>query len=212
MEKKRILILSPHTDDAELGCGATISKFISENHSIYWLVFSTAEDSLPHGLPKDTLAKEFKKVTKAFGLKANQYEILNYRVRYLHEKRQEILEKLIQVKNSFQPTLVIGPSIQDLHQDHIIVANEMMRAFKSSASIISYELPWNHLTFNTQLLVRLKRKHIHKKFMILSNYKSQFLKNRNYFSKEYIFGIATTRGIQANSDYAEAFEIIRWIE
>ena len=40
MEKKRILILSPHTDDAELGCGATISKFISENHSIYWLVFS----------------------------------------------------------------------------------------------------------------------------------------------------------------------------
>ena len=122
------------------------------------------------------------------------------------------MEKLIQVKNSFQPTLVIGPSIQDLHQDHIIVANEMMRAFKSSASIISYELPWNHLTFNTQLLVRLKRKHIHKKFMILSNYKSQVLKNRNYFSKEYIFGIATTRGIQANSDYAEAFEIIRWIE
>ncbi len=188
------------------------SKLIEDRHAIYWLVFSTAEDSLPQGLPKDTLAKEFTEVTKAFGLKNNQYEILDYRVRYLHEKRQEILEKIVQVRNSFQPTLVIGPSLNDLHQDHIIVANEMVRAFKSSATIISYELPWNHLTFNTQLLIRLKREHLVKKYQVLSKYKSQFLKHRNYFSEEYIFGIAATRGVQASSDYAEAFEIIRWIE
>jgi len=182
------------------------SKLIEDRHAIYWLVFSTAEDSLPQGLPKDTLAKEFTEVTKAFGLKNNQYEILDYRVRYLHEKRQEILEKIVQVRNSFQPTLVIGPSLNDLHQDHIIVANEMVRAFKSSATIISYELPWNHLTFNTQLLIRLKREHLVKKYQVLSKYKSQFLKHRNYFSEEYIFGIAATRGVQASSDYAEAFE------
>jgi len=212
MERRKILVLSPHTDDAELGCGGAISKFIEDKHDIYWVVFSTAEDSLPRGLPKDTLSREFIEVTKALRLKDNQYEILNYRVRYLHEKRQEILEKIVQVRNSFQPTLVIGPSLNDLHQDHIIVANEMVRAFKSSATIISYELPWNHLTFNTQLLIRLKRKHLVKKYQILSKYKSQFLKNRNYFSEEYIFGIAATRGVQASCDYAEAFEIIRWIE
>ena len=105
-------------------------NLIEDQHAIYWVVFSTAEDSLPQGLPKDTLSREFTEVTKAFGLKDNQYEILNYRVRYLHEKRQEILEKIVQVRNSFQPTLVIGPSLNDLHQDHIIVANEMVRAFQ----------------------------------------------------------------------------------
>lgn len=212
MDHRRILILSPHTDDAELGCGGTIAKFIEEKHSIYWLVFSTAEDSLPLGLPKDTLSKEFLEVIREFGLKDSQHEILSYRVRYLFEKRQEILEKLVEVKNSFNPNLVIGPSLNDLHQDHIIVANEMVRAFKSSSSIISYELPWNHVTFNFQLLMKLKREHIEKKYKILSNYKSQFIKSRRYFSQEYIFGIAAARGVQASSDYAEAFEIIRWIE
>lgn len=52
-----ILILSPHTDDAELGCGGSIIKFIEEGHNIYWVVFSTAEESLPLDLPRDILKK-----------------------------------------------------------------------------------------------------------------------------------------------------------
>jgi LmbE family N-acetylglucosaminyl deacetylase len=33
-----ILILSPHTDDAELGCGGGIAKFVEEGHKILWVV------------------------------------------------------------------------------------------------------------------------------------------------------------------------------
>ena len=71
----RILILSPHTDDAELGCGGSITKFIEEGHEILWVVFSTAEESLPKGLPKDTLKKEFLSVMKDLGLKEENYKI-----------------------------------------------------------------------------------------------------------------------------------------
>jgi N-acetylglucosamine malate deacetylase 1 len=212
MTNQRVLILSPHTDDAELGCGGTIIRLLEEGNTVHWIVFSTAEDSLPKGMPKDTLKREFLNVADSLKIPRKQIKIFRYKVRYLFEKRQQILEKLVEARRIYNPTLVIGPSLHDLHQDHIIVANEMVRAFKSSASIISYELPWNHVTFNTQMLVKLETRQIEAKINLLRHYKSQFAKNRQYFSDAFINGLAAARGVQAGCQCAEAFEIIRWIQ
>jgi hypothetical protein len=46
---------------------------------------------------------------------------------------------------------------------------------------------------------------------MLKKYKSQFIVNKSYFNKEYVYGLARIRGVQSNSTYAEAFEVIRWI-
>ncbi len=211
MKKNKVLILSPHTDDAELGAGGTISKYLDEGREIYWIVFSTAEESLPKGMPKDTLEKEFLDVINKLNIPNNQIMINKFHVRKLHEKRQEILEILIKVRNSFNPELVIGPSLNDFHQDHVVVANEMVRAFKSHASILSYELPWNNIVFRTQFFEKLDKKHIELKQDLLQCYKSQIIKERNYFDKNFILGFAKTRAIQINSDYAESFEVVRWI-
>lgn len=208
---KKVLILSPHTDDAELGAGGTIHKYLEQGKELFWIVFSTAEESLPNDMPKDTLEKEFISVTKKLKLNQNQFLINKFHVRKLHEKRQEILELLIKVRNEFQPDLVIGPSLNDFHQDHIIVATEMVRAFKSQSSILSYELPWNNVTFHTQYFEKLTKEHIELKHSILESYHSQVVKNRKYFDKDFIFGLAKTRGIQVNTEYAESFEVIRWI-
>ena len=45
---------------------------------------------------------------------------------------------------------------------------------------------------------------------ILAYQKDDILLNRNYFSKDFIMGLAKVRGVQSNSDYAEAFEVVRW--
>jgi len=206
-----ILILSPHTDDAELGAGGTITKYLSEGHKIKWVVFSTAEESLPIDLPSDTLSNEFTNVYKSIGLNDDDVKIFHFKVRHLNYHRQEVLEELYKIKNSFNPDLVIGPSMNDLHQDHKTVAEEMIRAFKSSSSIISYELPWNHLTFNTQMFIKLDEAQIGKKLEMLNHYKSQIKLGRYYFSEDFIRGLAITRGAQINHKFAEAFEVIRWI-
>lgn len=207
----KLLFLSPHTDDVELGCGGSISKFIDEHHEILWIIFSTAEDSLPKDLPKDTLKKEFLNVTKNLGLVEKNYKIFNFKVRRLHEERQVILEELNKIRSQFKPDLVVIPSLNDYHQDHQVVANEAIRAFKTNASIIGYEMPWNHITFSTNLFIRLQKHHVEKKFDILQNYQSQLIKRKDYFSKEFIFGLAKVRGTQCSAEYAEAFEVIRWI-
>jgi N-acetylglucosamine malate deacetylase 1 len=207
----KILLLSPHTDDVELGCGGGVTKFLEDGHDIYWVVFSTAEESLPPSMPKDSLLNEFNDVLSSYRLENTQSKIFNYQVRNLDRHRQEILEELIRIRNRFRPNLVIGPSTKDYHQDHQVVAHEMIRAFKSGSSIISYELPWNHVTFDTQLFIKLQKSHLAKKCEVLQNYKSQLMHQRNYFCEEYLYGLAKTRGIQCNAEYAEAFEVVRWM-
>lgn len=207
----KILILSPHTDDAELGAGGTISKLIKEGSKILWVVFSTAEDSIPDNMDKNILTSEFSNVYKSIGLNDENVMIHHFKVRNLSYHRQEVLEELYKLRKNYNPDLVIGPSINDLHQDHKTVAEEMIRAFKSSSSIISYELPWNHLTFNTQMFIKLEEEHIEKKISMLNHYKSQISLGRYYFSSDFIRGLAYTRGAQINYKYAEAFEVIRWI-
>lgn len=207
----RVLFLSPHTDDVELGAGGTLVRFLEEGYGIFWVVFSTAEDSLPDTLAKDTLKREFLSVIEELKIDKDNYRILNFRVRRLHEHRQEVLEELIKIRKEFNPNLVIGPSLNDYHQDHQVVAWEMIRAFKNTSSIIAYELPWNHVAFNTQMFVKLEEKHIKKKVELLKNYRSQQILNRPYFSEDFIFGWARMRGVQVGAEFAEVFEVIRWI-
>ncbi len=206
-----VLLLSPHTDDVELGCGGGITKFLEEGHDIFWIVFSTAEASLPPEMPRDSLLREFENVLESYRIAPEQTQVFDYQVRNLHLHRQEILEELIAIRRTFRPDLVVGPSKNDYHQDHGVVAHEMIRAFKSASGIISYELPWNHVTFDTQLFIRLERRHMEKKCEVLRHYRSQMMKKRNYFAEEYLYGLARTRGIQCHSEYAEAFEVIRWM-
>ncbi|HHE40077.1 MAG TPA: PIG-L family deacetylase, partial [Candidatus Cloacimonetes bacterium] len=64
----RVLILAPHTDDGELGCGGAISKFVEEDMDVYYAAFSVAEKSIPDGFPKNILESEVKKAMEVLGI------------------------------------------------------------------------------------------------------------------------------------------------
>ncbi|MFA5246151.1 MAG: PIG-L family deacetylase [Pedobacter sp.] len=202
----KILILSPHIDDAEFGAGATIRKFT--DNTFCWIAFSDCAESLPEGFPEETLRKEFKQICKLYGI--DNYTVANFPVRNFTSHRQEILEILFKARNEFNPDLVIGPSLNDTHQDHTVIANEMIRAFKNT-SIISYELPWNNLKSVNNYYVRITSEQLEFKLKVLSLYESQIVKNRPYSNPEFIESLAKVRGTQINVQYAEAFELIRWI-
>jgi len=206
---KKMLIISPHTDDGELGCGGSIAKFIEEGNDIYYVAFSTAEESLPEYLPKNTLEVEVKQATKILGIPSNNLIIYKYKVRKLNYVRQEILEELVRIRKEINPDIVFIPSLNDLHQDHQTVAMEALRAFKNSASILGYELPWNHIKFSSVFFISLEEKHVEKKVEALQAYKSQT--HRNYMQPEFIRSLAKIRGLQIGVDFAEAMEVYRWI-
>lgn len=201
-----ILVLAPHTDDGELGLGGTISRFIEEGKNVTYVAFSTAQQSVPEGFPKDILKTEVKQATRTLGILPENLIIHNYEVRKLGYSRQEILEDLIRLKKASNFDLVFIPSLHDIHQDHTTIAQEGLRAFKNT-TILGYELIWNNLTFNTQCFVKLEKRHLETKINSLKAYKSQGA--RDYLSEDFIYSLARARGVQAGFPYAEAFEVVR---
>lgn len=205
---ERILVLAPHTDDGEFGCGGSIAKFVEQGKQVFYAAFSTAEKSVPKGWPKNILETEVKEATKRIGIPPANLIIYKYEVRKLNYVRQEILEELIKIKKELKPHLVFMPTQNDLHQDHQTVATEAVRAFKQ-VSILSYELPWNTITFHTQGFIKLQQNHVEKKIQALQAYNSQ--SGKDYASEDFIRSWARTRGTQIGTTYAEAFEITRWV-
>ena len=207
-DKKRVLILAPHTDDGEFGCGATIAKFIDSETAVYYAAFSLAEESVPPPYPKNILETEVKAATKQLGICPDNLLLYKYQVRHFAYHRQEILEDLVKLNKELSPELVFMPCLNDLHQDHSTIAQEGLRAFKK-ISILGYELPWNNLNFSTQCFVKITELNLDKKLKALGCYESQ--KFRDYASEEYIRSLARTRGTQIGTKYAEVFEVVRWI-
>lgn len=206
----RVLLISPHTDDIEIGAGGTLIKLLQgKDNNFCWVVFSICENAVPQGLSPDTLRNEFTAVASHVSI--TNYHIHSFPNMNFPASALEILEELDRVKNEFEPDLVIAPSLNDFHQDHRTVAEQAVRVFKKDASIIGYELPWNNLIFQPQLVVKLTQEQMEEKWRILSLYKSQLLLKKNYFSKDFIFGWARMRGAQCNAEYAEAFEVTRWV-
>jgi len=203
---KNILVLAPHTDDGELGMGGTINRFVENGKTVTYVAFSTAEQSVPEGFPKDILKTEVKTATAKLGVKPENLLIYNYEVRKLNHARQEILEELIRIKNRTQFDMVFIPSLHDIHQDHTTIAQEGVRAFKNT-TLLGYELIWNNLTFDTQCFVKLEQRHIDAKINALQEYKSQG--KRDYLTPDFINALAKTRGVQIGCGYAEAFEVVR---
>jgi N-acetylglucosamine malate deacetylase 1 len=208
MSQIRILVLAPHTDDGEFGCGGTIAKYIEQGAEVYYAAFSTAEESVQEPFPKNILEIEVKAATKVLGIKPNHLIIYRYQVRRFAQYRQEILEDLVKLNKELEPQLVFIPSLNDLHQDHTTIANEGLRAFKRT-SILCYEMPWNNINFSTQSFVKLNEFHLNQKIEALKCYESQMV--RPYASEEFIRSLAITRGTQIGTKYAEVFEIVRWI-
>jgi LmbE family N-acetylglucosaminyl deacetylase len=203
-----VLVLAPHTDDGEFGCGGTMARLIENGVKVTYAAFSTAAKSVPEGFPKDVLKHEVRAATGILGIAAADLKVYDFEVRTFPTMRQDILEEMIVLQRELDPDCVLLPALIDLHQDHKTVAEEGLRAFKRT-TVMAYEIPWNNLNFSQQAYVRLEERHIQKKIEALASYASQG--HRNYLNEDYIRNVALTRGINIGCEYAEVFEVYRWI-
>jgi LmbE family N-acetylglucosaminyl deacetylase len=205
---QRVLVLSPHTDDAELGCGATISRLTANGVEVWVAAFSLAKESLPPGSAPDRLHGEFLCAMKTLGVDARRTIVRDYPVRRFSDQRQQLLDELVELRRKLHPDVVFVTSSTDVHQDHQVMHNEALRTFKDN-TLWGYELPWNSLRITAQAFVIVSREQLDRKHAALQAYKSQLELKRPYFAPEFIEGWARLRGMQVHTEYAEAFEVVR---
>ena len=203
---KRVLVLAPHTDDGEFGCGGTMARLVEGGAEVRYVAFSIATKSLPPGFAPDTLAREVKEATAELGIPESHLTVHDFDVRTFPDRRQEILELLIALWEEWEPDAVMQPSLHDIHQDHQVIAAEGLRAFKRT-TILGYEIPWNNFDFAYQAYFALDRSHIERKVASLAKYASQ--QHRRYADSEYIWNLARTHGMNVNREFAEVFQVYR---
>ena len=196
MTPLRILALSPHTDDAEFGAGASIARWVREGHDVTIWAFTNCGES--------ALREEFGwascvlRVAKTF--------VSDFSVRHFPERRQCILDRMILNRLERAPNLVICPSRSDTHQDHAVIAAEAVRAFKG-VTTLGYVLPWNTPTVSVSTWVPVTRADVERKIEALRCYKSQA--HRPYATEDAVWAHARIGGLQAGCEFAEPFETIR---
>ena len=203
---RRVLVLAPHTDDGEFGCGGTMARLADAGCDVRYVAFSIATRSLPEGFAPDTLAREVREATAELGIPEDRLTVHDFDVRTFPEHRQAILELLIELWNDFEPDVVFQPSHHDVHQDHQGIANEGLRAFKRT-TILGYEIPWNNFDFSYGCYVALEQHHLERKVAAVEKYASQ--QHRRYANAEYIWNLAKVHGTNVNRAFAEVFQVYR---
>ena len=143
------------------------------------------------------------------GVPKQNIHTLDFEVREFPAFRQEILEAMVSLNRSLSPDVVFLPSSSDIHQDHETIHKEGVRAFKYT-SILGYEMPWNNFGFQSYVYIPLTKALLKKKTSALELYKSQL--HRPYSNISFLDSLARLRGTQIKKEFAESFELIRWIE
>lgn len=198
---KRLLVVAAHPDDGELGAAGLILNLKKVGWTVNYAVFAgTGYDD------QKKLMRELEQACKL--MEINEKTIYTYPKHKLPDHYHKIRADLTDLEQTFKPNLVLIPSLNDTHQDHITVATESMRTFRNKETILSYEiLRHGSYLFKPNVFVDIEQI-IHQKVEVLKCYKTQ-LAHRRYFSEAVFRSIARMRGAQVGIDYAEAFEAVK---
>ena len=202
------LIIAPHVDDEVLGCGGILDDKtfvlhcgLAENQNHGHKFFSSSERMA-----------EWNKVLKATGCQSQllDHDVNNF---VFGSKLIGDIEKTI---NQTKPDIVYLPS-PSYNQDHQAVYKSAVVALRPHDcnhfvnKIVLYEQPqdfWNgaeqSITPNYFVPINIEKK--------LSLYALLASQVRGHRSPEMLKTLAAMRGHQSNTAYAEAFQIVRWIE
>lgn len=198
---KSLLFLGAHPDDIELGCGAFIADMVGQAE-VHCLTFSDNKKN-----PElQNLVVEHNNSMRVLGLRDDQVELGSFETRRFPDARQEILERMIAMKRRYQPEIVFVHTAQDIHQDHVTVTQEAMRAFRGT-TVLGYDVLRSSYGFFPHFLAEVSEAAVEKKIAALAEYSTYA--NRYYFSPDIIRATAIRHGALAERPYAEGFDIIR---
>lgn len=202
-KKKNVVVFGAHPDDFEVGCAGTILKFMKEIDLRIYVMSDRYEDGKMRNM------KEKDKSIKILGLEKVPMKIYDIPTRIFHEYKSKIRNILYEIATTTDVDIVLTPPVSDIHQDHIVLAEEVLRLFREK-TVFGYEVIRSGYNFKPQLHVKLTDEMVERKIKAAQCYKSQWSTTKSggyYFSKEVMKGLMRARGAQFGLEYAEAFEV-----
>jgi len=202
-KKKNVAVFGAHPDDFEVGCSGAILKYLKEINLKIFVMSDRYEDGKKRNL------NDQKKSFKILGLEKIPVTVFDIPTRIFHDYRSKIRNILYNIATKSDIDIVFTPPLNDIHQDHIVLADEVLRLFRER-TVFGYEVIRSGYNYAPQMHVMLPETIVEKKIKAAQCYKSQWSTTKSggfYFSKEVMKGLMRARGAQFGMEYAEAFEI-----
>lgn len=221
---KKIIVISAHPDDEILGCGGTLIKHRENGDQIDWLITTNISEN--QGFSKDRVRSRQQEINDvAEKLNINKTYKLDYPTMCLSDESLiTMIPKVSDIFNESKPEIIYILNRSDAHSDHLITFKAIMACTKSFRypfvkKVLMYEcisetefgaaLPENHFlpTYFVDISPYLKEK-----IKILSIYKSEMGEHPFPRSNRNIEALATFRGATAGVEFAEAYQILKYID
>jgi LmbE family N-acetylglucosaminyl deacetylase len=197
---QRVLALGSHSDDIEIGCGATLLALSRARPEleITWVVLGADGER----------EREARASAKAFTDAAADSDVVVHGFRdgffpYIGGEVKDVFEDL---KSRLEPDVILTHARHDLHQDHRLVCELTWNTWRDHL-ILEYEIPKYDGDLGTpNVFVPVSEEIAREKMkLVLDAFKSQT--EKHWFDEELFLGLMRVRGMEGRSPsgYAEAF-------
>lgn len=199
-QKLSVLYLGAHSDDIEIGAGATLLSLIARGISldVHWCVLSGAGEREKEA--RASAADFLKGVTKS------QIEVLSYPDGFFPERGEALKAWFEALKLRISPDIIFTHYRDDAHQDHRQVSRLTWNTFRDHC-ILEYEIPkWDGDMNQPNLYMPIPAAVLTRKIELLNtHFGSQ--RSKQWFDAETFLGLARLRGMECRAPerYAEAF-------
>lgn len=203
--KTKVLFIGAHTDDIELGAGASmLSMCSSSQYKVLYVSLSRCTDLERNA----SIAGEQNRVRRYLNSIDVDVEMHDFPNRRLYSYDMEIRELLFTIRKRFDPDIVFTHWYNDTHQDHSLIYQEAVRTFKTQ-TLLLYQIANSCLDFVPNFFIPVSKECLDKKNKLLSFYKSQ--QSCPYMNPLNINAQAKLYGLMCGHEYAEAFYALKAI-
>jgi LmbE family N-acetylglucosaminyl deacetylase len=217
----KVLVIAPHPDDELLGCGGTLLRRKSEGAILGWVIMTKISEDT--GWRKNSVQErenEIEQVRKGLGVQTEHLFQLGFPTTKLDTfPMGELIAKVSEVFQIFQPEEVFIPHQGDVHSDHRITFEAVSACTKwfrypSVKRVLSYETLSetefsldSSKAFQPNVFVDISP-YLEQKLELLRIYASELGEFPFPRSETAIRALAQFRGCNSGYDFAEGFQLL----
>ena len=221
---KNVIVISAHPDDEILGCGGTLLKHKANGDNLFWLIITNVFEH--QGFSKERVDSRQEEINKvAEKLEVKKVFKLDYPTMSLSSSSLiTMVSKISTIFQKVKPEIIYCLNRSDAHSDHRVTFDAVMACTKSFRYPFIKQVLMYECISETEFAPSLAEKvflpnyfvdiskYFHEKLSMMKVYESEIGEHPFPRSLRNIEALATYRGASVGVNYAEAFQIIKFID
>jgi len=206
-----ILAIGAHYDDIELGCGGALAKHVAQGDRVYAYVathsgFSNQDQQLVRS--DEVALKEGREAMRILGVELICGSFKTLEVEFDDRLNVEIL-RIVKNKGIEK---VYTHWMGDVHHDHQAVSRSSLHSCRHVPRMLMYRSNWYHsnLEFKGNFYVDISG-YLNQKMDSVRAHQSEMDRTHHQWI-QFFTNEAQNAGQKIGVEYAEVFEIVKWLE